>query len=274
MPFLKIIRPFNCIFAALTVFFGAIYFADALQNFPILFAVISAMLIAAGGYVMNDFFDIPIDIINKPNRVLPSGKITPKTAYLYAVFLFISGMIFGFLTGNIYCVGIAIINTLILFFYAKTFKMKILTGNLLVAYSAGSAFVYGGLVNDNLSNSLILAFYAFFYTLIREFIKDAEDISGDSKYNARTLAIVLGKKKIVLISFIPFFAITVYTLFLFYTHSVSLFTFIALILFVVVPLFLFLLYLTKKTGKANFSAISTYMKVDMLVLLIIFFLRM
>jgi geranylgeranylglycerol-phosphate geranylgeranyltransferase len=273
MPFVKIIRPFNCFFAALTVFFGAVYFAEVVNYTPIIFAVISAVLIAAGGYVMNDFFDIPIDVINKPNRVLPSGKITPRAAYLYAVLLFILGILFGFLTGNKYCVGVAIFNTFILFFYAKSFKKTILFGNLLVAYSAGSAFIYGGLVNNNFNKSLILAVFAFYYTLIREFIKDAEDISGDSKYNARTLAVVLGKKSIVWVSFVPFFAITAYTFILFFSHAVSVFTFTALLLLVIIPLSLFLFYLTQKNTISDFAVISKYMKIDMFILLLIFFLR-
>ena len=97
MSFFKIIRPFNCFFVALTVFAGAYYLRVIDQFQQVFFAMLSATFIAAAGYVINDFFDIPIDKINKPKRILPSGKMQPKIAYLYAVLLFVIGILLSFL---------------------------------------------------------------------------------------------------------------------------------------------------------------------------------
>lgn len=269
MSFFKILRPYNCFFVVICVFFGAFY-KNSLFNYSVLYAVISAFLITGAGYIMNDFFDLTIDIINKPNRVLPSGKMNPKTAYIYSVSLFLTGIIISFLTKNVYCVFIAVFNSLALFYYAKFYKMRFLSGNLIVSYAAASTFIFGGLCNNNFKNSLFIAIFAFLYTLIREFIKDAEDIEGDSKSGAHTLAIHFGRKKTVLVSIIPSLVIVLFIFYLFHLKFLYPNTFIFMNLFVSLPLIIFIIYLINHSNdKGKFLKISSLMKVDMLILLII-----
>lgn len=269
MSYLRILRPLNCLFVFVTVLCGAFIQAYTYKVFPVIFSAISAMLIAGAGYVINDYFDYPIDKINKPFRVLPSKKISLKRAYFYAVALFVLGIVFSFFTYRIECVIIAIINTFVLFTYAKKYKFTPLIGNLLVSYAAASTFVYGGLSNHNLKNSLIIAFFAFLYTLIRELVKDCEDIAGDNKFNARTLAIEIGKKKTILISIIPGLFIFAFNYYLFLSGNFSKITFIFMNLLVIVPLIYFIVTLLKNIKKKNLSRISKLIKIDMLILLII-----
>nr|MBC8384444.1 UbiA family prenyltransferase [Candidatus Cloacimonadota bacterium] len=174
MSFLKIIRPFNCLFVAITVFFGASYHNNSITFSPVIFAILSAGLIAAAGYVINDFFDLKIDLVNKPSRILPSGRMNPKTAYLFSIALFLIGIFVSLFTRNRFCIAIAFINSLILFYYAKSLKSKLFVGNIVVSYAAASTFIFGGFSSGNFKNSLIIAVFAFLYTLIREMIKDAE----------------------------------------------------------------------------------------------------
>ena len=269
MAFLKITRPFNCLFVIISVFFGAYYQSSASNLFPILFAAISAVLIAAAGYVINDFFDIPIDIINRPDRVLPSGKITPKAAYIFSVTLFILGITASYFTQNYYCVLIAIINSLLLFSYAKTFKMSFLAGNILVSYTTASTFLYGGLCNNNLKNSMIIVIFAFLYTFIREIVKDGEDIEGDIKLGAKTLAVKIGRKNIAIVSIIPVFAIILYSVFLFTENVISLKTFIVFSAGISLPLVILINYILRKSETKRFANASSLMKINMLMLLII-----
>jgi len=269
MNYIKILRPFNCLFVAICVLFGIFFRNFTLQNYNVTFAILSATIIAGAGYVINDFFDLPIDSVNKPNRVLPSGKIKPGSAYLYAVFLFILGILFSFLTRNKYCIAIAIINSILLFLYAKTFKMNFLTGNIVVAYAAGSTFIFGGLSSNNFTNSLIIAIYAFLYTLMREFIKDAEDIEGDIKFNAKTLAIKLGRQKTIFTSILPIALIIFFTVYIYLLEMILLSTFVLMNIFVSIPLFFFIIFLSKKISKKKLSLISGWMKIDMLILLVI-----
>ncbi len=269
MPYLIIIRPLNCLFVAFSVFFGAFYHSSFSNFSPVLFAMISASMIAGAGYVINDFFDLPIDSVNKPERVLPSGKISPKTAYIFSLILFILGIAISFLTQNIFCVFIAVLNSILLFLYARFFKMSFLTGNFLVAFAAGSTFIYGGLSGENLINGVIVALFAFLYTLIREFIKDGEDIEGDSNAGANTMAVLYGRKNSVLVSILPALGIIVFTYYLFQLKLMILDTFIMMNLLISVPLTIFIIYLLLNINKKSFSRISSLIKLDMFLLLII-----
>jgi geranylgeranylglycerol-phosphate geranylgeranyltransferase len=269
MPYLIIIRPLNCLFVAFSVFFGAFYY-NSFGNFTtVLFAMISAFIIAGAGYVINDFFDLPIDSVNKPERVLPSGMISPKTAYIFSLILFILGIAISFFTQNIYCIFIAIFNSILLFLYARFFKMSFLTGNFIVAFAAGSTFIYGGLSGQNLINSVIIALFAFLYTLIREFIKDGEDIEGDSNAGANTMAVLYGRKNSVLASILPILGIIVFTFYIFRLKLISLTAFIFMNILISVPLVVCIIFLLLSLKKRNFSKISSFMKLDMFMLLII-----
>jgi len=272
IPFFKIIRPFNCLFIALTVMFGAFYKAEITFSFPVIFAILSAVFIGGGGYAINDYFDYPIDKINKPRRVLPSGKIHPKTAFLFAVFLIVTGIAFGFFTQNIFCVGIAVLNSLLLFYYARFYKMKFLTGNLIVALTAASTFIYGGLSHHNFRNSLVIAIFSFLYTLAREFIKDAEDIEGDKYFRAHTLAVKFGRKATATIAFIPTVLIIIFMNYLFFVGIISAKLFLILNLLGTIPLLIFSFWLFKNPSKKSFALISNLMKFDMFVLLLTFWL--
>ena len=269
MPFIKIIRPFNCLFVILSVFFGALYQSSISNIYPIIFAALSAALIAAAGYVINDFFDIPIDIINRPDRILPSGKISPKVAYLFSIMLFIFGITASYFTQNYYCVIIAIINSILLFSYAKTFKMSFLIGNILVAYTTASTFLFGGLCNNNVKNSMIIVIFAFLYTFIREIVKDGEDIEGDIKLGAKTLAVKIGRKNIAIISIFPASGIILYSIFLFMNNMISLKVFLVLTVGISLPLTILIIYILRKSEVKRFANASSLMKINMLMLLII-----
>ncbi|MDA3813213.1 MAG: geranylgeranylglycerol-phosphate geranylgeranyltransferase, partial [Candidatus Cloacimonetes bacterium] len=253
MSFIKIIRPFNCVFVTLSVFFGAYYHSANSNIYPIIFAALSACLIAAAGYVINDFFDIPIDIINRPDRILPSGKITPKTAYIFSIMLFISGITASYFTQNYYCVIIAIVNSILLFSYAKTFKMSFLTGNILVAYITASTFLFGGLCNDNVKNSMIIFIFAFLYTFIREIIKDGEDIEGDIKLGAKTLAVKIGRRDIAIVSIFPALLIILYPIFLFMKNIFSFKVFSAITIGVSFPIIVLNIYILRKSEIKRFA---------------------
>lgn len=269
MAFLRIIRPFNCLFVGITVLFGAFHGNDPERIAPAIYAVVSAIFIAAAGYVINDYFDLPIDRINKPQRILPAEKMKPNTAYNYAIILFLLGISFSFLTARFLCVILAVFNSLILYYYARKFKAGFLIGNLVVAYSAASTFVYGGVSTSNLQNSLLIAGYAFIYTFYRELIKDAEDIEGDAKFKARTLAIVWGRKNVILFSFLPVFLIIGYTFFANFAGFIVDRTFWLLNVLVALPLITFTFFLTKKSQTRDLHLISDFAKLDMIILMII-----
>lgn len=269
MAFLRIIRPFNCIFVALTVLFGAYFQRIYVYSPEVIAAVAAALLIAAGGYVINDFYDVESDKINRPDRVLPSSKMKIRTAFYYAFTLFFLGFLSSLLTRNIICVIIAALNIIILFFYSKACQHKPLSGNLMVAYSAASTFLFGGLSNRNVKNCWIIVVFAFLYTLVREFIKDAEDIEGDQRVGARTLAIIAGTRGIVNFAIIPAFLIFLFNGYLLLTAKITPIIFYMINLLVIIPLVLFFFILYRGTGQRRMRIVTLGMKFDMLILLVI-----
>jgi geranylgeranylglycerol-phosphate geranylgeranyltransferase len=270
MPYLKILRPVNVIFVSITILFGALFRNPVSFNLNILFAIISASLISAAGYVINDFFDLKIDLFNRPDRPIPSGKIKPRVAYIYSVFLFVLGITLSFFTANLICVFLAIINSILLFDYAKNLKKKLLIGNLLVSYAAGSCFVYGGVVADNFDRIIYIAIFAFLFTFIRELVKDVEDIEGDREFGVRSLALLYGKKPVLLLTAIVVFLITLFYLYLYYISYFRALTMILSFVLIILPLIIMLFYLKANIdSKTAFSKSSSLLKIEMLILLII-----
>lgn len=196
---------------------------STLNFWETLLLAISVMLIAAGGYVINDINDVVADKVNKPDEVLVGDKISFKLANTIYISLNIIGLLLaaytGSLAGNYKLALLHVIVASLLWIYAVYVKNSFLIGNILVAVasalvpvtyfffeSLGYIQVYGDVLVLNY-NSLLggplntlylfsvgLAFFGFFISLIREIIKDVQDYSGDFKVGARTIPIVLGEK--------------------------------------------------------------------------------
>ena len=265
--FVELTRPKNLIFIILTVIFGIYYKNSYTFHLRSFFAIISTVLIAGGGYAINDFFDIKADIINRPDRILPSGKLTPKAAYLFSVISIITGINLSVFTFKWIMFFVAFVNAVLLFYYAKRMKKEFLTGNILVAYTSASTFIYGALLSNNFHNCLWIILFAFFLTLIREIVKDMEDISGDSAIDASTLPLHLGVPKtsviVTLLSFIPLSI----NIFAYISNSVSSLYFVLTTVLVFIPVILISFYLIKSSQKRRFSQASSLLKILMLVVL-------
>jgi len=214
--FFTITRPVNSLVAGLAAIVA--YLIDTGTVIPqtlLLFAIVA--LITAAGNVINDFFDVRIDAINRPDRPIPSGAVTRAAARSFAVTLFLAGVLVSFFT-NPLCIGIAVVNSLILIAYAGKLKRTALLGNITVAYLSASIFLFGGALNgwNGLVHIIPIAAITFFAMLSRELVKDAEDVEGDKAGEADTVPIRIGIKKTsrlalistvlaVLASFIPYF---------------------------------------------------------------------
>ncbi|MFA5346666.1 MAG: geranylgeranylglycerol-phosphate geranylgeranyltransferase [Methanoregula sp.] len=219
--FLAITRPTNSCVAGLAAIVAYLIDTSALHRqlpallgtmipeFLLLFFVVA--LVTAAGNVINDFFDTKIDAINRPDRPIPSGKVSRGAAQGFAATLFLAGILVSFFT-NALCIGIAIINSLLLIAYAAKLKSTPLLGNVAVAYLAASIFLFGGAFNgwSGLVRIIPIAAITFFAMLSRELLKDAEDVEGDEAGGADTLPIRIGIKKTAEIALIiTFFAVAV-----------------------------------------------------------------
>lgn len=198
----RITRPHNAVVAGLTALIGYLV-ATGTLTVPSLLPAVAVVLITAAGNVINDVYDIDIDRINRPERPIPSGAISPGGAKAYAIALFAGGIALATLTTAL-CLLIALANTLILILYAAWLKRTPGIGNVAVAYLTASIFLFGGAFAGvgGLIQNLSLAAIAFLATLAREILKDAEDVDGDAAGGARTLPMIVGVRRTGQLAFI------------------------------------------------------------------------
>ena len=189
---------------------------DFASPIEIIYGFFSIFCISASILVLNDYFDVETDKINAPDRPIPSGVVTKSEALLFTIFLFTSGLVLSLLI-NIGALFTVILVSVIGFLYNRKFKKSGLPGNLLVSFSVGMTFVYGG-ITVGLPFNKIVWFFAVIAALVdlgEEIAADAMDIEGDRLINSASLAIKYGKQTaikisvsifffVVLLSFVPF----------------------------------------------------------------------
>lgn len=157
--------------------------------------VFTTLLVAAAGYIINDYFDIKIDRINKPHKVYIGKTITRRAAQLTHQVFSGLGIVLAVFVGW-KAVLINIFSVWLLWFYASGFKKKPFIGNFVVALLTSLVIAEVALIFSP-ENRLIYmyAVFAFFINLIREIIKDMEDMKGDEMHGAKTLPILFGVHK-------------------------------------------------------------------------------
>jgi geranylgeranylglycerol-phosphate geranylgeranyltransferase len=198
--FYRIVRPANSFVAGLAAALGYLLATGTLVPGVIL-PVIVVILVTGAGNAINDYFDLPIDRINRPGRPLPAGQISPRQALLFSVSLFIAGIVISLFTTPI-CIFFAVVNSVLLVTYAAKLKTTPFFGNVAVAYLSGSIFLFGGGFAGitGLVNNIVIALMTFFAMVAREIMKDAEDVPGDLAKGAKTLPIIYGTRTATLIA--------------------------------------------------------------------------
>ncbi len=202
----ELTRPHNILVALVTTYigYGVVYkIVHGFMGLDYWFIPIAltVALVAAAGYVINDYFDVVIDAVNKPERPIPSGRVTPREALLEALVLLTLGVATASTIG-LYSYVFACINMLVLFHYSSWIKKTGFPGNIAIAFNSASSIVYGGLAYMDVTGNytgwpwvLIPALYAFLLVLGREVVKGIEDYYGDSREGVRTLAVTLGPSR-------------------------------------------------------------------------------
>ncbi|MBP6458828.1 MAG: geranylgeranylglycerol-phosphate geranylgeranyltransferase [Crocinitomicaceae bacterium] len=266
--YFKLIRPINLLIIGLTMvavryfFFsigGKVIVDSTIEKFNFSLLVLSTILVAGAGNVINDYFDVKADKINKPNKLFITKYVSKRKAIMYHWFLNILSLIIAsYLSLYYHTLLYFIIHLLainILWGYSAYFKRKLLIGNILIAsltslviwqcgYFFYSIYEFNQTIYDIQDSTefykrllswkqtflfdwnfiIFLCLFAFILNLAREIIKDLEDIPGDKKLNAQTLAIYLGiKKTSAVVSFILLMVPATYFLILInYTEKITL----------------------------------------------------
>lgn len=223
LAFFRLIRYPNLIFIGLTQFlfyvaivqpaYQAVGKLDPLQYSGTFLLMAASILIAAGGYVINDYFDLNIDRINKPDKMIIDNVIKRRSAILWHIGFSISGLIISFLLSSLlenYLLFICNFSTVILlWYYSTSFKKKLLFGNIIISLLTGWVIfvLYVAITpiqviigkHENVivisriyKYAVLYAGFAFIISLIREVVKDMEDMEGDKRYGCSTMPIIWG----------------------------------------------------------------------------------
>ncbi len=219
--FFRLVRWPNLVFIILTQFlfeyciYQRIYgysWNNPVETRQFIFLVLASVLIAAAGYIINDYFDLNIDQINKPDKVVVNTLISRRWVIFWHMTLSLLGLFFTVSALPIaeywYLVLGNLASIILLWFYSTNFKKQLLIGNVLIslltAWVIGIIFFSKYLLKINsLLNvdtnqvrffrlTILYASFAFIISLIREVIKDMEDMDGDRKYGCRTMPILWG----------------------------------------------------------------------------------
>ena len=291
MNYLKLIRFQNLMMLALMQLlfrYGFLNYQSiplALNNWQYLLLVFATVMIAAGGYVINNIIDQATDNYNKPNKVVVGRGISETNAYNVYFLVTVLGVGTGFYLSNVIAkpgfAAIFIIISATLYLYATTLKQLLLIGNFVVALLLAFSVIIIGIFDlfpvitpENKSVmrglfSILLdyALFAFVINFIREIVKDMEDINGDYKLGMNTLPIALGlsrTSKIVLaLSLIPLVMVIFYVKAYVFANDLYFATLYALI-FIVAPLIYFTVKMAYAKKNQDFHHLSTVLKLIIL----------
>lgn len=254
--------------------------------------VIASVCIAAAGYIINDYFDVNIDQVNKSARVIVGKLIKKRSAILLHAMLSLVGFALscyvGFFLKNFYIPVFNFLAIFVLLFYSATFKKKLLIGNIVISLLTAwvilvltvAEFRMGKLVDDFtwqriLKLSFVYAGFAFVISLIREVIKDIEDMDGDVRYGCTTMPIVWGVQvsKVFVAVWIIVLAGLITSIQIYVIHFGWWWYALYLLAAITIPLVWVLNKLYKATTSAHYHELSSAVKMIMLagILSMIFF---
>ncbi|UII22930.1 geranylgeranylglycerol-phosphate geranylgeranyltransferase [Fulvivirga ligni] len=207
--FIQLTRLWNLVIIVLAQYFTALFligrgegFLVYLTDIRLFLLVFSSVIIAAAGYIINDYYDVKIDLINKPERVVVGKVLKRRIAMIAHTVLNVVGVGIGLILSP----KIAVVNfvsALLLWLYSNQLKRMPFIGNLVVAFLTGlSIYILNVLYGTHHILVLSYATFAFAFTLVREIIKDMEDLKGDATFGCKTLPVVYGLRKTKVIIYV------------------------------------------------------------------------
>jgi len=185
---------------------------NVLKPADFLLLTLSSVLIAAAGYIINDYFDLNIDRVNKPERIVVEKLIKRRWTIVWHWILSGGGVLIGFYLSwklkNIFIGPANLLCVVLLWFYSTTFKKKLIIGNVIISFLTAWVImvlylcefrlhrfvdpVYHKLLSRVYKFAVLYAAFAFIISLVREVIKDIEDMNGDAQYGCKTMPVVWG----------------------------------------------------------------------------------
>ena len=287
--FLQLIRFPNLVMMALTQFLFYFYWIQPFTQHYIEFGqfimiVLATVFIAAGGNIINDIFDVATDNINKPHKLFIGTHISKKHAYFYYfLFTFVGiglGSYVGFAIGKSWISFVFIGIAALLFLYSSHLKGIPVLGNVVVSLLVSSSLLILLLFTSTSESANahvqllekisliaigIYASFAFLMNLIREMVKDIEDINGDYNANITTLPIVLGRSRVNKIVAVLTGITILFTLYCIseYLQGQTIIT-IYILVTILLPLLYFIVKIWQADTKREYRILSLLLKLIML----------
>jgi 4-hydroxybenzoate polyprenyltransferase len=235
--FVKLIRVQNLLIIVLTQYLTALYLLEGIHifNLELFLLSLSTVFLAAAGYIINDYYDVKIDYINKPEKVIVGKVIKRRVVLFWHTFLNFTAIIIGaFLDWKIG--AIHFVSAFMLWLYSNQLKRLPFIGNFIVALLTGLSI---SIITLYFGQKPVLvhtyALFAFAISLIREIVKDMEDWQGDANFGCKTLPIIWGirKTKLLLYVLISLFYFLIFYMTQFLENDILYFYFSGLTLFVI-----------------------------------------
>lgn len=270
--YVKLARPANIGLVTFVVLITSAFFEPYPPVWRVLLAVICVVFITAGGNALNDIYDVEIDRINKPKRPLPAGLISVAGARGFMVAMFIFGNLAALFLGFWPFVISVLIVTPLLYWYARHLRNVALVGNITVAFLSSMTFIFAAIAFGDISAGYVPAIYCFMLSLIREIVKDLEDLDGDKANDSKTLPVSIGENStrvlvaIMVLFFLPFLPLPyvagLYGKWFFFIGFIG----------VGIPLIIMMIQLFQLKRKINYYQIASVMKIVMFIGILAIFL--
>lgn len=298
LAFFRLIRITNLLIIAATMYLLRWFiFIPVLKNHHLtpqvseilfFFLVLSTLCIAAGGYVINDYFDRKADLINRPGRVILGRILRRRAGIVWHTILTVTGVLLGtfvsYKLGNLKFSFIFFIISGLLWFYSTTYKRQVLLGNLVVAFLVACVplivllfeipmffkdisdiiKVYTGDVKFMSIWIGGYSLFAFLLTLIREITKDLEDYEGDFAFGRQTIPIAWGPRTAKIFIIAIGIITNLLLILVVYKFRSSIITILYSILLIFMPLILQMILVYKAKSKKEYTIASKIIKLVML----------
>jgi len=262
VAYIRLMRPLNLLQGAIAI----LVCATLMEQFPIWWKILLTIAVVwvctGGGNALNDYCDSEIDKINRPKRPIPMGLVSRKGALIFSTLLFISSLLFAIPIWDLQVAIVLGIALLFLITYSLFFKMRAFVGNLIVSLILGMAFLFGAIVFGDILKGLVPFFLAFAFTLIREMVKDMQDVEGDRALGVNTLPMKYGINTSKHLVTIFTFLLMIGAIFPYILNVYGKFYLITVIFTVEIPLLYVIFSIQRDTSATNCSLISSVLKAD------------
>ncbi len=248
-----LLRPINLLLSIVSIFISA-YLIESLDSPKLIYVIIVVLSFMGASNILNDLLDIKIDKINQPNRMLVSKKVGIRSAIIIMVFLYLIGILSSILIDNLGMKIALLIVLPLLILYNFYLKQLPLIGNIIIGLNIGLVFIFTECSINGTVDKMWMPFaLATSLSIIRELIKDAADIKGDSNQKFNTFPIKYGLYRTNIVIKIFSLLLCTFALLPIFWKIYNYIYFYLLIFFVLIPL----LWLTFSKLQVN-SNIENY----------------